>query len=247
MEEFLLQAPIPGQSLTDEPKNFPWENPAELNTIDEALKYHIDRLTKNPEALEDLYTLIDIGYPLRSLAESMTSVAVMEGIHSIDISLSLNTTLYQELVELAEEANLDYITGLEEDDVAKKEKQEQKLEAQLRRELKKMEDEEGAEGYDDSLLEEALDFLSDDTPDYGNLDIIEDMKDREEDILPIVPNRPPKLFGDEGSPDTYEEYREETAPPEEGGPFNPYPLGSDENPLMAEVKPSKGLMSRGEV
>mgnify|MGYP003125604272 CR=1 FL=1 len=102
---------------------------ADLNTIDEALRYHIDRLTTNPEALEDLYTLIDIGYPLRSLAESMTSVAVMEGIHSIDISLSLNTTLYQELVELAEEANLDYITGLEEDDVAKKEKQEQKLEA----------------------------------------------------------------------------------------------------------------------
>jgi|TARA_R110001592_G_scaffold7892_1_gene43649 hypothetical protein len=235
MEEFLLQAPIPGQSLTDEPKNFPWENPAELNTIDEALKYHIDRLTKNPEALEDLYTLIDIGYPLRSLAESMTSVAVMEGIHSIDISLSLNTTLYQELVELAEEANLDYITGLEEDDVAKKEKQEQKLESQLRRELKKMEDEEGAEGYDDSLLEEALDFLSDDTP----ID--------EKETLPITPYSPPKLFGDEGSPDTYEEYREETAPPEEGGPFNPYPLGSDENPLMAEGKPSKGLMSRGEV
>ena len=31
----LLNAPIPGQSLTDEPKNYPWENPPEIVDADE--------------------------------------------------------------------------------------------------------------------------------------------------------------------------------------------------------------------
>ena len=125
------------------------------------------------------------------------------------------------------------------------EKEKDKLEALLRKELNKMEDEIGAEGYDDSLIEGALDFLSESKPNYGNSDAIENMKDREEDTLPITPNSPPKPFQFEDNSD--KEFRRETAPPEEGGPFNPYPLGSDENPLMAEGSPSKGLMSRGAV
>ena len=52
------------------------------------------------------------------------------------------------------------------------------------------------------------------------------------------------LFTTSESTVNAEEFEEETAPPEEGGPFNPFPLGSDENPLMAESKPTKGLMSR---
>ena len=244
MEEFLLQAPIPGQSLTDEPKNFAWERPPEISDSNEALRYHIEKLS-DPEVLEDMYTLIELGYPLRPLAESMLSVAVMEGIHSVDISLSLTPVLFNQLIEIAEEADLTYKTGLEPDDEGKEEKQKDKLEALLRKELNKMEDEIGAEGYDDSLIEGALDFLSDSKPNYGNSDAIEDMKDRKEDTLPITPSSPPKPFQFEDNSD--KEFRRETAPPEEGGPFNPYPLGSDENPLMAEGSPSKGLMSRGAV
>ena len=33
----LLKAPIPGQSLTDEPKNYPWENPPEITDPEEAI------------------------------------------------------------------------------------------------------------------------------------------------------------------------------------------------------------------
>ena len=34
-----LEAPIPGQSLTDEPKNWPWENPPEMVDPDEVTFY----------------------------------------------------------------------------------------------------------------------------------------------------------------------------------------------------------------
>ena len=35
----LLDAPIPGQSLTSEPGNYPWEQPPQLNTVDEAVEH----------------------------------------------------------------------------------------------------------------------------------------------------------------------------------------------------------------
>tara|TARA_R110001606_G_scaffold13543_1_gene58606 strand:+ start:1138 stop:1869 length:732 start_codon:yes stop_codon:yes gene_type:complete len=243
MEEFLLQAPIPGQSLTDEPKNFAWERPPEISDSNEALRYHIEKLS-DPEVLEDMYTLIELGYPLRPLAESMLSVAVMEGIHSVDISLSLTPVLFNQLIEIAEEADLTYKTGLEPDDEGKEEKQKDKLEALLRKELNKMEDEIGAEGYDDSLIEGALDFLSDSKPNYGNSDAIEDMKDRKEDTLPNTPSSPNKPFQFEGNPDKEFNRGEE---PRYEGPLNPNELGTDSNPIMAEGQPSKGLMSRGAV
>ena len=33
--------PIPGQSLTDTPRNNPWENPAEMSDIEDVTKYYI--------------------------------------------------------------------------------------------------------------------------------------------------------------------------------------------------------------
>ena len=34
--------PIPGQSLADEPRNNPWENPAEMADIEDVTKYYIN-------------------------------------------------------------------------------------------------------------------------------------------------------------------------------------------------------------
>ena len=36
--------PIPGQSLTGEPKNNPWENPAQMSDIEDVTKFYIERL-----------------------------------------------------------------------------------------------------------------------------------------------------------------------------------------------------------
>ena len=43
-----LLAPIPGQSLTDEPNNFAWERPPEITDPDEAVVFHLDRLSEKP-------------------------------------------------------------------------------------------------------------------------------------------------------------------------------------------------------
>ena len=235
MEEFLLQAPIPGQSLTDEPKNFPWERPADITDQNEALTYHLERMNR-PEVLDDLYSLIELDFPLYSLAETMLSVAVMDGIHTIDISLALAPVVYQQLVQMAEEANLPYKTGLEEDDVIKTEKQQDKIEALIRKEINNMSDD-----PDESVdfLGDVLESLEGSTPNYEDAMNIQELEnvDPTRELNPGF-DSPPPFFNEE---ENDLNLKPKVLPPSERGPVNPFPLGSDENPIMA----GKGLMSRG--
>ena len=57
-----FEAPIPGQSLTDEPGNFPWERPPEINDPDSAIVYHLDRLYEQ-EVAEGVLFLLEFGFP----------------------------------------------------------------------------------------------------------------------------------------------------------------------------------------
>ena len=52
--------PIPGQSLTDTPRNNPWENPAEMSDIEEVTKFYIERLA-NDEVINDVAALCQTG------------------------------------------------------------------------------------------------------------------------------------------------------------------------------------------
>lgn len=82
----LFEAPIPGQSLTDTPKNAPWENPPELNTVEEATAMYIGRLAKQ-EVVDDLAAIVELGVPLKPIVESIYMQGVMRGLHTIDVGL----------------------------------------------------------------------------------------------------------------------------------------------------------------
>ena len=61
-----LQAAIPGQSLTDEPRNFPWERPPEIVDPDEAIRYHIDRVSKE-DVIDNIFFALEFGVPVKKL------------------------------------------------------------------------------------------------------------------------------------------------------------------------------------
>ena len=130
----LLNAPIAGQSLTDTPKNYPWERPAEIADPREAIKFHMDGLS-SPESLDNIVELIQMGVPLRALAKTALTTAQMEGIHSVDVSLIIGDVVFEELVSIAEEAGLDYKTGDEPSEFEAKEKEDQLVLAMLRKKL----------------------------------------------------------------------------------------------------------------
>ena len=50
-----FDAPIPGQSLTDTPGNYPWEHPSQFSTVEEASEYIWDRLHDTKMAEQIIY------------------------------------------------------------------------------------------------------------------------------------------------------------------------------------------------
>lgn len=91
-EEF-LSAPIPGQSLTDNPKNYAWERPPQMVDYEEATKFYINRLAKQ-DVMDDLAVAFDGGMPISAFVETLTTTGVSEGLHSIDVSLIISPVLH---------------------------------------------------------------------------------------------------------------------------------------------------------
>jgi len=100
MIEARFEAPIPGQSLTGEPKQYPWESPPELDKVEDVIKFYIDKLSSQ-EVMDDLFIALDEGFPLNILVKSILTTGVMEGVHSIDVSMIVAPVLHEYILGAA--------------------------------------------------------------------------------------------------------------------------------------------------
>ena len=141
----MYDRPIPGQSLTTEPKNAPYESPPEITNIDEALMHHIDHLN-NAEAAEDILDFIEAGVDVKTLTEAVMRSAVMQGLHSVDVSLTIGPVLHEFIRGIPLAAGIDFEEGFE-DKKAKKVKTYSRQISSARKMLKKL-------GVDDSPTQE---------------------------------------------------------------------------------------------
>ena len=112
----MFNAPIPGQSLTSEPRNYPWENPPEFANPEEALLFHMDRL-KDPSKVKAIAGLLTLGLDVVTLTEGILRGAVADGRHSVDISMLIGPIIHEYIVGVADAAGIDYDEGLEEEDI----------------------------------------------------------------------------------------------------------------------------------
>jgi hypothetical protein len=104
--------PVPGQSLTSTPKGAPYERPPEINDPVKALDYHLDILD-NPKAVEQAMFMLEMGVDLSTLVEGITRNAVIEGMHSIDISLIVAPVIHEYLKGYADSLDVNYDEGFE--------------------------------------------------------------------------------------------------------------------------------------
>ena len=111
----LFSGPIPGQSLTAEPKSRPYERPPEITDPEDALRLHLTRLN-DVEKLDTAMMLLDKGVDVRSLTEGLLRSAVSEGIHSIDVSLIIAPTIHEFITDVADEVGVEYKSGFEKDE-----------------------------------------------------------------------------------------------------------------------------------
>ena len=105
---------IPGQSLTAEPKNAPYENPPEMVDPEDAIMWHLDRLSE-PDRIEALIDSLELGLDVVTLTEGLLRNAVMEGRHNIDVSLIIGPVVHEFIKTTADKAGADYEEGLPDD------------------------------------------------------------------------------------------------------------------------------------
>ena len=82
----LIQAPIPGQSLTDSPKNAPWERPSELSEVKDVVTYYVERLA-DEDVMDDMSVLFDLGADLETVTETLQLTGAMKGVHTAEAGM----------------------------------------------------------------------------------------------------------------------------------------------------------------
>lgn len=114
-----LDGPIPGMSLTTEPGNRPWENPPQFTTVQEAADFYTQRILE--EDTQDLVVAaLDQGLSVDVITEHLTTAAVMEGYHSIDVAV-LAMPIVRELIMYIGDANdIEYVVSYKDMQKAKR-------------------------------------------------------------------------------------------------------------------------------
>lgn len=146
---------IPGQSLTAEPKNAPYENPPQMTKPEDAVFWHLERLA---DKTEDILDALELGLDVVTLTTGILRGAVMEGRHSVDVSLIIAPIIHEFIKVGADRAGIDYEEGFPDDSEARKQVKYQINSKKARKMLDEYEEKTG----------ETTDFLS------GETDAVED-------------------------------------------------------------------------
>ena len=80
-----FDAPVPGQSLTDKPGNYPWEHAPQYTDTAEAADYVWDRLSQ-PQFAEQVVAMLDAGIPVEAIGRIIIFAGFTEGKWTTDVA-----------------------------------------------------------------------------------------------------------------------------------------------------------------
>ena len=101
--------PVPGQSLTGEPKKWPWENPPEFVNVDDALLHVVQKVQGDSASQKAFDQVIRLGMPLASIVNTITFGGFIEGLWTVDIAELLKPPLMAFLMLYSEEKQLPFV------------------------------------------------------------------------------------------------------------------------------------------
>ena len=132
-----FNTPVPGQSLTDEPGNYPWEHPPRQTDAETVLE-EIWRSITSPEAVEEMIYLLESGMPVEGIARTIVFAGFMEGEFSPDLGFTLAEAIMEMIAAIGMRAG---ITNLKMslEDTGNKEFKTNMLKLKQARETKEME------------------------------------------------------------------------------------------------------------
>tara|TARA_R110002020_G_scaffold19685_1_gene67712 strand:+ start:388 stop:900 length:513 start_codon:yes stop_codon:yes gene_type:complete len=115
MAEPNFNQPIPGNSLTTDINSSSIKNPPQYATIDEAVDFYIQRMSTD-EFSDKLIYALESGVSVSQIANIMQMHGVMEGQHTLDISILILPILMEFIRYIAETRGVEYNLGIEEYD-----------------------------------------------------------------------------------------------------------------------------------
>ena len=80
-----FDTPVPGQSLTDTPGNYPWEHPPKFVEADEAADYLWNRMSE-PEFAEQVIAMLDAGVPVEAIGRVILFGGFVKGTFNPDVA-----------------------------------------------------------------------------------------------------------------------------------------------------------------
>ena len=158
MEATNFGAPLPGQSLFTTPKERPYERPSELDTVDDALSYYFTNF-RDPEIIDDLMTVLDMGIPLQPVVKTLYMSSVMNGIHNLDVGLIVAPVLSEFLAAVAKSYEIDFKYTAVDAAKQKSEKENMKVQMMLRAAIDRGIETGGEEDRGVALLKEMAESL----------------------------------------------------------------------------------------
>lgn len=101
----MFDAPIPGQSLTDEPGNAKWEKPARFARPQEALDYIWNQLNDEKHGIK-LLALLEAGLPAQGIAETVLFAGFSEGLWTPDVMLIIGKPVFAMVCAMGKRAGI---------------------------------------------------------------------------------------------------------------------------------------------
>ena len=113
-QEPTFELPVPGMAMTHELGARPWQTPAKHTTVDEVAQFYISQMQSDTFA-DQVTSLLETKMPITMIANSMNTVNIMEGMHSIDIGMMTMPIIMETIMLIADQQGIDYVTGMEQD------------------------------------------------------------------------------------------------------------------------------------
>jgi len=108
-------APVPGSGLISEPGSRAYKNPPQYTTVEEVADYYITQLASD-EMADEIVNVLDMGVPVTDLANIIQIHSVMEGKHTLDVSMLILPVLMEIIALIGDTADIDYDMGTERKD-----------------------------------------------------------------------------------------------------------------------------------
>ena len=155
----MFDAPIPGQSLTTEPKNYPWERPPEMADVDEVISFYMKGMS-SPKVIDNLLDMLELDTPVDAIVNAYTNVNVMKGMHNVDVKLLVSPVLHEYIATIGKAAGIDVKSTFDPVETGDADNEQSTIQLINKRvnEIEVSEDEEDDEGVE--LMRQTAEMLS---------------------------------------------------------------------------------------